>query len=230
MNAPRGARLAESVLCAFGGGPARVRFCSAPGPPRELPPPWTPPTRAPAGGPRSGRRDAPPRRSPSAQTAYEKWRRCSVACCSRSSWLRPAGSAWSLDLRGRRLCGVWRKWRCPRLRMLGHCPRRRFRRRWRRPRRTCLSCARRSRRGSRWGLLRPLSATVFPLRSPLVELRLPGTSSFLGFCTPFFCLYMPLTAPWLTLSRFSAQVKPHLFTHTKHRIAQLETLLSQREA
>lgn len=26
------------------------------------------------------------------------------------------------------------------------------------------------------------------------------------------------------------QVKPHLFTHTKHRIAQLETLLSQREA
>uniref|UniRef100_A0A7S0IYR4 Large ribosomal subunit protein uL29c n=1 Tax=Calcidiscus leptoporus TaxID=127549 RepID=A0A7S0IYR4_9EUKA len=26
------------------------------------------------------------------------------------------------------------------------------------------------------------------------------------------------------------QVKPHLFTHTKHRIAQLNTLLSQREA
>ena len=26
------------------------------------------------------------------------------------------------------------------------------------------------------------------------------------------------------------QVKPHLFTHTKHRIGQLETLLSQRAA
>ena len=26
------------------------------------------------------------------------------------------------------------------------------------------------------------------------------------------------------------QVKPHLFTHTKHRIAQLETMLSQRAA
>merc|ERR1719213_861341 len=26
------------------------------------------------------------------------------------------------------------------------------------------------------------------------------------------------------------QVKPHLFTHTKHRIAQLQTLLSQRQA
>ena len=25
------------------------------------------------------------------------------------------------------------------------------------------------------------------------------------------------------------QVKPHLFTHTKHRIAQLNTLLSQRQ-
>ena len=33
----------------------------------------------------------------------------------------------------------------------------------------------------------------------------------------------------LTL-RTHVQVKPHLFTHTKHRIAQLETLLSQREA
>jgi ribosomal protein L29 len=26
------------------------------------------------------------------------------------------------------------------------------------------------------------------------------------------------------------QVKPHLFTHTKHRIGQLQTLLSQRAA
>jgi ribosomal protein L29 len=26
------------------------------------------------------------------------------------------------------------------------------------------------------------------------------------------------------------QVKPHLFTHTKHRVAQLQSLLSQRQA
>ena len=69
--------------------------------------------------------------------------------------------------------------------------------------RSCLSCARRSRQGRRCGAHMPQRAHTR--------------------CPP-----LPHMRPLTSLASVHAQVKPHLFTHTKHRIAQLNTLLAKR--
>ena len=56
---------------------------------------------------------------------------------------------------------------------------------------------------------------------------------FSPYCPPNFSLSLSFQQELFELRKkvkTRQQVKPHLFTHTKHRIGQLQTLLSQRAA
>ena len=66
-----------------------------------------------------------------------------------------------------------------------------------------------------------------PRRNPAREAPLPTLVTPLAW--PPATLSHWLWVHWC-MSRRRLQVKPHLFTHTKHRIGQLQTLLSQRAA
>lgn len=97
-------------------------------------------------------------------------------------------------------------------------------------RRSFLSCGKRSRQGRRCAA----SALSTPRR---VLTRRPQPRLPAPYC-PAARLLVPLSTntpivPSLVPILHACQcpqVKPHLFTHTKHRIGQLQTLLSQRAA